>query len=231
MAQDGRRRGNISEALCALIRRFTGKAEKKIKGGINILGTTPLDFANNGNDRRLAQALETAGYCVIGKMMMGADLEQIKNLASAEVNLVVSVSGMDAAKLLEQQYGIPYVAGNIVGESEDVFRMLEATRADQKSRVLTDDGKDGILIIGEEITANSFRRAIKNRCQKAGATVAFLTNGRQELMGKGDVTLTDEDSVRELLASGRFHTLIADPLFGELPEAKGLRFVPLPHTA
>jgi len=221
----------ISEALCALIRRFTVKTEKKLAGGINILGTNPLDFANNGNDRLLAEALEQAGCRIVGKMMMGADLEQIRNLASAEVNLVVSVSGMDAAKLLEQEYGVPYVAGNLIGSGEDVLRMLEKTRADHKSRVLTDDGGDGILIIGEQVTSNSLRRAIRNRCPEAGVTVAFLTNGSRELMGAGDLALTDEDSVRRLLATSRFHTLIADPLFAELPEAKGLRLVPLPHTA
>jgi len=221
----------ISAALCALIGRFTVRQERTIAGGVNILGTSPLDFANNGNDVMLKEALESKGYRVIGKMMMGASIDQIRNLAAAEVNLVVSVSGLAAARLLEREYGVPYVAGNIVGDSEEVFRMLEQTRADKKSRVVTDDAGDGILIIGEQITANSLRRAIKNRCPEIGVTVAVMTNCQASLRGEGDIVLTDEDSARRLLSTGRFHTLIADPLFGELPEAAGLRVISFPHAA
>ena len=221
----------ISEALCALIRRFTEKPEETIPGGINVLGTNPLDFANNGNDAMLTEALEDRGYRVMGKMMMGASIDQIRKLASAEVNLVVSVSGFAAAELLERKYGIPYVAGNPVGSSEEVFSLIEQTRADRKSRVITDDASDGILIIGEQITANSLRRAIRNTCPGTGVTVALMTQCQKALRGAGDVVLTDEDSVASLLATGRFHTLIADPLFGELPEAAGLELIPLPHSA
>ncbi len=221
----------ISEALCALIRRFTAKPEKRISGGINILGTNPLDFANNGNDLMLAQALEEKGYIIVGKMMMGASIEQIKALASAEINLVVSVSGLAAAKLMEARFGIPYVAGNIVGNSGEVFRMLEQTRADGRSRVITDKAEDGILIIGEQVFANSLRRAIKNACPGAGVTVALMAGCQKTLQGAGDVALTDEDSVRRLLSLGKFQTLIADPLFGELPEAEKLKLILFPHAA
>ncbi len=221
----------ISEALCALIKRFTVKQDGTISGGINVLGTNPLDFANNGNDSLLEDAIEKKGYRIIGKMMMGASVDQIKKLASAEVNLVVTISGLAAARLLEEEYGIPYVAGNIVGNSEEVFRMIEQTRRDKKSRVIKDNGEDGILIIGEQITANSIRRAIKNICPEIGVTVATMTNCQESLMGTGDVMLTDEDSVRRLLSAGRFHTLIADPLFCELPEAQDLKQIPFPHAA
>ena len=221
----------ISEALCALINRFTLMPENKILGGINILGTNPLDFSDNGNDEMLSDMLEARGYSIVGKMMMGASIDQIRDLPSAEVNLVVSVSGLAAAKLLEEKYSVPYVAGNIVGDSENVLRLLERTCADKQSRVISDDAGDGVLIIGEQITANSLRRAILDLCPELGVTVAVMTGCNESLCGKGDIALTDEDSVRTLFSSGRFHTVIADPLFGGLPEAEKMRLIPFPHPA
>ncbi|MDT3843970.1 MAG: nitrogenase component 1 [Bacillota bacterium] len=129
----------VSDAMLAVIRRFLVPSDEKTDHGINVIGTTPLDFFANSNAEDLYRALEQAGFRIIGKLMMGADLGQIRDLTKAEVNLVVTESGLDTAKYLRENYGIPYVAGTIAGSDTSVFGMIEAARKDKTCRVL---GKD-----------------------------------------------------------------------------------------
>ena len=39
------------------------------------------------------------------------------------------------------------------------------------------------------------------------------------------------EEIAELLASGRFHTLIGDPMLGDLLLGSGIRMIPFPHPA
>ena len=163
---------------------------------------------------------------------MGATLEQVRALPEAAVNLAVTYSGIAAARLLEDRYGTPYVAGCPVGGNADVFDALENTMKDGESRVLSDTAGDGVLIVGEQVLANSLRRALLRRRPDLGVTVAPLTGFAPELAGAGDLSLSDEAELSELLASGRFHTLIGDPLLADLlPTGRDIRFLPLPHPA
>lgn len=220
----------ISDALCALIRRFTKPAASVIPRGINLLGTNPLDLGAGNNAENLAEVLTGRGFTVVGRMMMGASLEQVAALSEAQVSLVVTVSGFEAAKLLWESFGIPYVVGIPMAGCEDVFSALEATLRDGQCRVIRDDAADGVLIVGEQVIANGLRRAIRNHAPQLGVTVAAMTAFEDSLAGKGDLAAPEEEQLLDLLESGRFHTLIGDPVFGDiLPES--MRLIPLPHPA
>ena len=97
----------VSDAICRLINRFTQSSDTKVERGINILGTTPLDFSANENAQDLKKRLEEWGFTVLGQMMMGVSIEQIRKLDQAVVNLVVTSSGLEAARLLEKKFSIP----------------------------------------------------------------------------------------------------------------------------
>lgn len=223
----------VSMAMCELIRRFTKKNDTKIARGINILGTTPLDFSANENAEDLNKKLESWGFEIIGRMMMGAKISQIENLAKAEVNLVVTESGLQAAKLLRTKFDIPYVVGMPLGNDEEVKEALEATLQDKKNRVLQNEGIEGdILIVGEQVLSNSIRAAILKRNPKAKVQVGSMFGLNSDIAGMGDLDIPGEETLVELLDSGKYKVLIGDPLMEDLlGEDSKVRMVKIPHVA
>lgn len=223
----------VSMAMCELIRRFTKKNDTKIARAINILGTTPLDFSANENAEDLNKKLESWGFEIIGRMMMGAKISQIENLAKAEVNLVVTESGLQAAKLLKQKFEIPYVVGMPIGNDEEVKEALEATLLDKEDRVLQNEGIEGdILIVGEQVLSNSIRAAILKRNPKAKVQVGSMFGLNSDIAGIGDLDIPGEETLVELLDSGKYKILIGDPLMEDLlGEDSKVRMVKIPHVA
>ncbi len=223
----------ISQAMCALIHRFTRQPEKKIERGVNILGMTPLDFSTNSNANDLRMFLSRQKFSVVGSLMMGVTLTQIEQLAQAQVNLVVTEAGLAPAVLLQREYGIPYVAGLPLGTGEEVYRALSATLEDGKNRVLRDTAQEGdILIVSEQVLGNSIRRELLRMCPQSRVTVGSMFGLNPELASPEDLDIPDEESLLKIINSHRFSKLVGDPLFGELvgPD-DGLTFYPLPHPA
>lgn len=223
----------VSMAMCEIIKRFTKDTEEKIARGINILGSNAIDFSANPNAQDLVEKLQEWDFQVIGKLMMGANIEQVENLAKAQVNLVVTESGMAAAKLLKRKFDIPYVVGMPFGDCEDVHEMLEATLRDGEDRILKDESNDGeILIVGEQVLANSIRRAILNRKPACKVTVGTLMGLDKTIAAEGDKNITSEEKLIELIDSGMYSTLVGDPLFEDLlAEDSKIKVVKLPHVA
>ncbi|MBQ7942476.1 MAG: oxidoreductase [Lachnospiraceae bacterium] len=223
----------IAMAMTELIKRFTKNQPEKITRGINILGSNAIDFSANENAQDLVKRLEDWDFQVIGKLMMGASIEQIENLAKAQVNLVVTESGMAAAKLLKRKYNIPYVVGMPFGDSEDVREMLEAALLDGEDRVLKDASQDGeILIVGEQVLCNSIRRAILSQRPESKITVGSMFGLDKTIAAEGDKNITSEEKLIELIDSGNYTTLVGDPLFEDLlAEDSSIKLVTLPHVA
>ena len=223
----------ISMAMIELINRFTTEQEEKIVRGINILGSNAIDFSANENAADLEKRLEEWNFKVIGKLMMGARIEQLENLAKAEINLVVTESGLAAAKLLKRKFKIPYVVGMPFGKAEDIRKMLEDTLLDKEDRILKDNAEDGeILIVGEQVLANSIRRAILNKNPNCKVVVGTMTGLNKTIASEGDKNITSEEKLIELIDSGKYKTLIGDPLFEDLfAEDMKMKLIKLPHTA
>lgn len=108
-------------------------AEEKVANGVNILGSTPLDFSINGNVEKIQEILEECGFQVVSTFAMGNTLEQIKKAGSAQVNLVISQTGLLAARLLKKRFGTPYVVGIPVGKYETQRLMEELREAVRKA--------------------------------------------------------------------------------------------------
>ena len=66
-----------------------------------------LDFSVNGTDDSIVQWLEREGFEVVSKWAMGSSLDEIRSAAEADVDLVVSASGIGAAEVLYERFGIP----------------------------------------------------------------------------------------------------------------------------
>ena len=111
---------------------------KKLK--VNIIGLTPLDFSVNGQDSSIASWLESEGFEVVSRWAMGSTLEEIAMAGEADVNLVVSASGLAAAKVLFERFGMPYAVGLPIGHE------LPGTFADLiKTKVREFKEADGAL--------------------------------------------------------------------------------------
>jgi len=115
-----------SMALAGIAERFAagrpgaaagrdGHAPQAARPRVNILGLTPLDFSVNGQDRSIAEWLESEGFTVVSKWAMGSSLEELSRAGEADVNLVVSAAGLGAARVLYESFGTPYAVGVPVG--------------------------------------------------------------------------------------------------------------------
>ena len=103
-----------SMAFAGLARRFClGETEKTGSLSANILGLTPLDFSVNGSAQDIKALLEQNGIEVVSSWAMGSSLEELQRAGAAHVNLVVSHAGLETAKLLQERFGTPYVAGKM----------------------------------------------------------------------------------------------------------------------
>lgn len=236
----------ISAAHLQLLQRFAAPGIPTVAGQVNILGLTPLDFSANDNSRNLIRLLEEQGFQVGGSFWMGTELAQLRRAPAAEVNLVVSQSGWAAAQYLYKNYGIPYVAAAPLGikHSGMVLEALRQTMADKQNRLLKGslapeggawpaaEGTTGaLLIIGDQVMANSLRAALRQAGCRQEITVASFFDLEPELAVPGDLQLKSEKQLIKLLRSGIYTRLIADPLILDIPAAAGLKGHRLPHPA
>ncbi len=235
----------ISAAHLRLLQRFAVPGIPTAAGQVNILGLTPLDFSANDNSKDLIRLLEDNGFQVGGSFWMGTELDQLRRAPAAEVNLVVSQSGWAAAQYLYKNYGIPYVAAAPLGirHSRIVLEALGQTMADKQNRLLKGtpdteggawpaaEGTGALLIIGDQVMANSLRAALRQADCRQDITVASFFDLEPELALPGDLLLKSEKQLIKLLRSGVYTRLIADPLILSIPAAAGLKGHNLPHPA
>lgn len=221
----------VSMALEALARRFTDRDVKRTEEpSINILGLTPLDFSVNGSDAAIVRFLEDAGWKVLSRWAMGSTLEEMARAGSAHVNLVVSSSGLAAAKTLRQLFGTPYVVGVPMGKAyADQLRQALQTAAwtadNQLPQSTLADGE--IAVLGECVTSLSLAAAIELETGK-GVRVLCTTQLGEEFLREKDRSLFGEEEIAAELAGARL--VIADPLFRPIcPE--GVKFADLPTEA
>ncbi len=197
-----------SLAMKAWIRRFGDRKAEKIKGRINLLGVTPIDFSNDENVNAMRRAMEDAGFSV-RVFAMGESFEALTEVYAAECNVVVSSAGRGPAQYLWKTAGIPYVEGLPSGEIM-VKRIADAIRKGGCTSVCQDYESDGkILVIGEEIFA---------------CTMASLVHGTP-LWPDVDEGL-DEDTLMEKMEQADI--VIGDPLF-QYGRKGNAKFIPFPH--
>ena len=241
----------VSMALKALVERFCDRSiEKNPKKTVNILGTTPLDFALNGSVEAIREWLKTAGFGVTACMCMGSQLEDIKRAGEASVNLVVSAGGLEAAKALKALFGTPYVVGVPVGDLFSGYLAGELRRAcDMQCDIISYHGLHGrgvevpeikeaavskkhckhqhVAIIGEAVYAKSLATAIEMTYDTKVCVYCPLTMD-EVLLGPEDRGHVEEDVLMTLAET--VDAVIADPLYAALYKDK-CDFYELPHEA
>ncbi len=206
--------------------------KKHNKTAVNILGMTPLDFSANGSDEAIRKVIGRHGFDITSVWAMGNTLDEISQAAAADVNLVVSASGMEAARILQQRFGIPYVVGVPIGTAMTLRIAADLKMAAQTNRNIISYAErqiidNGAVIIGESVYSASLAMALETESALPVQVLCPL-EAETGLLGKKDAAIESEIQLMEAL-KGR-SLIIADPLYKPIcPEQA--KFVPLPHEA
>lgn len=239
------------KAFEALAKRFLKRNDKESRGEqkesvdkesreakntiikVNILGATPLDFSINKSIEAMVDLLKENNFEVISTWAMGSSLEYIKNAGDADVNLVVSYSGMGAAKYMYENLNIPYVIGTPFGKefANKVIEDLKEVKSTKENKVSYDNrkiDKDAeITIVGESIMSESLAYAISKEKNKTVNVISSLETD-EKLLLEGDKIAMFEDDIEKCLKNSK--TIIADPLFRPICPIDS-NFISLPHEA
>ena len=223
-----------SMAFAGIARRFVKRnVEKTTHLSANILGVTPLDFSVNGSDRSMKEFLEKAGFEVISIWAMGSSLEELAEAGGASVNLVVSSTGIEAARALKEMFGTPYVVGTPIGNAFQnilVQELLEAAKTgkmpEKNRRPLMKSSLTGseIAVIGEGVTALSLAHAIELEYQRS-VKILCTTECEKIYLREKDALTTCEDEITDALQGVKM--VIADPLYEPICP-QNAAFIPLP---
>ncbi len=182
---------------------------------LNILGLTPLDFSINGQDKAICEFVNDLGFEVISKWAMGSSFEELEKAGSANINLVVSSTGLGAAKVLKERFGIPYVVGTPI---KGVYSALLANTIKKVYENPTTmdfvcksslPGKD-IVIIGEGVTSLSLASNIELELG-LGTKILCPTDFDSYYLRDKDKLTPYEDDIRAELKNAKI--IIADPLY------------------
>ena len=182
----------------AYVELFKAFAREKLPvetGKIGILGMTPQDVSDPGAADKIREKFRVQGLKAVC-YGMGDGLDEIKKASSAERNIVVSPAALECARYLEKSFGTPYEVGYpLVDEL-----MPELDHAGKK-----------VLVVHQQVIANSIRDAVREHGEDAEVTVASWFSMEKDLLEEGDVSLRDEDDYIELVENGSFDVIFADP--------------------
>ena len=229
----------VSVALTELADRFCTEPAPKPTDRIrvNLLGATPLDFATNGNVEAIRRWLNGRGFEAGCCFAMGSSLEEIFLASSAHVNLVISSGGLEAAKLLESRFGIPYVVGVPYGRVFSSLLERSIYQASLMNRSAVSylaakmeygaEKKKQAVLIGESVTSASLASAIEMEHPDLNCRVLCPLHMAAGLLRAGDVKTSEEADVMAALKNADL--VIADPLYQTLCPEKN--FIPYAHIA
>lgn len=242
------------KAARLLIERFTGR-EEVIPGRINILGALSMDYTREEMDS-LKGLLEGAGWKVQIVFPDGYNLQQIRDIPKAEVNLAVSRFGFLLARLLEKKYSTPYLCAVPLGsgESGKVLQELErirtgggsvirkGTEKEEQQRNGTESGttaakgKTGIrhiLVVGEQVYANGIRNMLREADPACRVTVGCLFGKEESLSAEGDLHLWTEKDMRAACNDPVYTGIVGDPFLKMILREgrKDIPFLEIPQYA
>lgn len=226
----------VAAALIALLERFA-EPSRPFSNAVNIVGATPLDFADGRGLRDLQEALRERHIEVLATLAMGYDLAALRRSPAARINLAVSRAGFLVSKWMHRRYGTPYLCGLPMGAAsfERYFRTLEAMLGAELSepQVLKGEAPSEhpeVLAIGEQVQANAIRCALRTEFGMKDIAVGSLFGAEPDLALPGDRDLRDEAEIRSAMNSGP-SVIVGDPLLEPLLREGSIKFVPFPLYA
>lgn len=181
-------------------------------------------------------------------------LEDICRSSCADVNLLLSSTGLPAAEYMKKEFGIPFVAGIPAhGVGERYFEAVRAAAATGENQypfrdrrdIRSDDQKPPVCLIGEPVVMTSLAASLQTLTECPTHVFSATEEGNDkagegnQFLGKNDSAPKGEEALNAMLSqivsenaslSGKGIAVAADPCYRDiLPE--GCSLVRLPHLA
>ena len=221
-----------SAAYDALVQKFTAPRPHDAPcTGLGVLGLTPLDFSRKERQTLRAQLIKDEVLANGDSLYLFNQLNDFREAARLKKLLVVSPTGLKAARRLQRQWGIPIRAELPPAFIHEAFSGVLSRLAD----LLQDRQPSEVLIVHQQILANGLRRAIRQRfpALPAGAVMVgsfFLLD--RELQQEGDLHFRDERDFHACLQAHPDAIVIGDALLARaMLEPFGGTLIDLPHFA
>lgn len=217
----------VSKSYEAIAKRMVEPSDTH-DGSINILGFNSLDMSDDIQESvcdYVCDVCDSLGVRI--NAIWGYDeLDKIKASAAASLNVVVSVSGIAAAKYMEKNFGVPYAVISPYGTGFET--QLSAALSGNGVETVKNSGETPeVIIVGEQVASNAIRQELlRNYGYKNVRVVSYFTM-EKTLMQDGDKRTKNEDVLEKAIAESGARVVIADPVLSALvPD--GVRLVPLP---
>ena len=212
------------------------------KVSVNVLGATPLDFTVRSQIQVLRQILEENGFEVLSIWGIGDGLETLRQASSADVSLVISSTGIYAARYMKERFGIPYAAGiptgafrepllqalrDAAGTREDRIAYLEVLESLRRADGEKKKGASACAFCGEPVMMGSLAadRAIR---EQRLCDIICLTETSEGLIADTGHMPRGEDEIRAVLSS--YTDVTADPILRHVCR-EDTSFHEMPHFA
>ncbi|WP_319507845.1 nitrogenase component 1 [uncultured Methanolobus sp.] len=101
----------IRDVFTTLVREFATEKTSMDEMYANIIGPSIDTFNSASDNSEIERLLCLLGIRVNTILSASTDIESIKSLPNAAVNIVTNESGLEAARLLEERFGTPYIYG------------------------------------------------------------------------------------------------------------------------
>ncbi len=228
-----------SMAFLELARQFVKPPSAVREQVVNIIGATPLDLGNERHIQKVISLLLEAGCKKVSCWGMGSTLEDIEEAGRARLNIVVSRSGLEAARYMQREYEMPYLVGIPVGQvpthrfSNNVRLLLDSVCDLNRTPNAAYPETNGLkaLVIGEQVMGNSIRDCLRMELGVSRVTAATFFGQDDSLTEKGDIFLEHEDDLTLLVKKHHYDFIVGDPLYKELLPASRSSFIKIPHAA
>ncbi|AEE16652.1 nitrogenase component 1 [Treponema brennaborense] len=242
----------IAAAMRALVERYADAALPKTERTVNLLGMTPIDFAAGGNADDFIRAFEASGITVVAPFCMGLTLDAVKRCGTAALNVVVSQSGIAAARFMQRKFGTPFIVRTPIGSEpaavEEACAFFGGTKAAVRCEPAANGESDAysepaakgepddrlssggrVLIAGDQVVSDSIRCELRRRGFSGEICTASLFDTDADFLQPGDAAVRNEKQLRTLVRDGGYKTIVADPLVFQLVRDTSVRCIALPH--
>lgn len=186
------------------VAKLTARPAEARKGTVGLIGGSSLDIGS-GNLDAVEQWCRENGFEPIRTDRSFA------RAAEASVNLVLTCSGLDAAKWLKEQFGTEYVCALPFGGawSRSVAEQLRGGGEPETGG----GGEKSALILGEQFISNALRNTLRWEYGYGKVDVCSFFNMDKALMEPGDKKLRYEDDLTARLEGSSYDTIIADGIY------------------
>jgi nitrogenase molybdenum-cofactor synthesis protein NifE len=219
-------------AMLALGKKIIEPARTIREKTVNLLGATIFEFPDADSLKDLLDYVAGQGLEVLSVWGICSPLEILCRAASAQLNLVVSVSGLPLAKWMQEVWGIPYVIFAPLGESAPKDIIRTDTKSKNNAAGLSTAERPRVLIVGEQIMASGLRDYIEQELQINAVQVAGFFMMEKDILKRVDKQLHSEADLEALLEENKYDILIGDPLLQRfMPEESPIEFWSWPQLA